>query len=110
MRYSLFSTLNNKTYIPVLTNSRTNLTKDWVKKVKPVRTIFEYHAEFMIEQGHESQWSDSTYKEHRTIQRRLKDFAPKLEFEDLTQNGLSKFVDYLQTIQVNSKKKRAKEF
>lgn len=78
------------------------------KKVKPERTIFEYHAEFMTEQGHESQWSDSTYKEHRTIQRRLKDFAPKLEFEDLTQNGLSKFVDYLQTIQVNSKKKGLK--
>ena len=78
------------------------------KKVKPERTIFEYHIEFMIEQGHESQWSESTYKEHRTIQRRLKDFAPKLEFEDLTQKGLSKFVDYLQTIQVNSKKKGLK--
>lgn len=62
----------------------------------------------MIEQGHESQWSDSTYKEHRTIQRRLKDFAPNLEFEDLTQKGLSKFIDYLQTIQVNSKKKGLK--
>ena len=59
------------------------------KKVKPERTIFEYHIEFMIEQGHESQWSESTYKEHRTIQRRLKEFAPKLEFEDLTQKGLS---------------------
>ena len=78
------------------------------KKVKPERTIFEYHIEFMIEQGHESQWSESTYKEHRTIQRRLKEFAPKLEFEDLTQKGLSKFVDYLQTIQVNSKKKGLK--
>ena len=78
------------------------------KKVKPERTIFEYYIEFMIEQGHESQWSESTYKEHRTIQRRLKDFAPKLEFEDLTQKGLSKFVDYLQTIQVNSKKKGLK--
>lgn len=78
------------------------------KRVKPERTIFEYHIEFMIEQGHESQWSDSTYKEHRTIQRRLKDFAPNLEFEDLTQKGLSKFIDYLQTIQVNSKKKGLK--
>ena len=78
------------------------------KKVKPERTIFEYHIEFMIEQGHESQWSESTYKEHRTIQRRLKDFAPNLEFEDLTQKGLSKFIDYLQTIQVNSKKKGLK--
>lgn len=78
------------------------------KKIKPDRTIFEYHTEFMIEQGRESQWEEATYKEHRTVQRRLKEFAPKLEFEDLTEKGLSKFVDYMHTIQVNSKKKGLK--
>lgn len=78
------------------------------KKIKPDRTIFEYHTEFMIEQGRESQWEEATYKEHRTVQRRLKEFAPKLEFEDLTEKGLSKFVDYMHAIQVNSKKKGLK--
>lgn len=93
---------------PSLEDFKNEFNQRLGKKVKPERTIFEYHIEFIIEQGHESQWSDSTYKEHRTIQRRLKEFAPKLEFEDLTQKGLSKFVDYLQTIQVNSKKKGLK--
>ena len=78
------------------------------KKVKPERTIFEYHIEFMIEQGHESQCREKSHKKDRTIQRRLKDFAAKLEIEELTQKGLSKFIDYLQTIQVNSKKKGLK--
>ena len=78
------------------------------KKVKRQRTLFEYHTEFMIEQGKESQWEESTYKEHRTIQRRLKDFAPDLEFEDLTKQGLSMFVDYMHTVPINSKKKGLK--
>lgn len=78
------------------------------KKVRPQRTLFEYHTEFMIEQGKESQWTEATYKEHRTIQRRLKDFAPCLEFEDLTKQGLSMFVDYMHTVPISSKKKGLK--
>lgn len=78
------------------------------KKVKAERTIFEYHLEFMIEQGRESQWTEATYKEHRTIGKRLMDFAPKLEFEDLTERGLSKFIDYMNTLQVNKTKKGLK--
>lgn len=74
------------------------------KNIKPDRTIFDYHQEFIIEQGRESQWTEATYKEHRTIQRRLKEFAYKLEFEDLTERGLSKFIDYMHSIQINSKK------
>ena len=74
------------------------------KKVKAEKTIFEYHLEFMIEQGRESQWTEATYKEHKTIYKRLTDFAPKLEFEDLTEKGLTKFIDYMNTIQVNKTK------
>lgn len=78
------------------------------KKVKSERTIFQYHEEFMLEQGRSSQWTESTYKEHRTIQKRLKEFAPELEFGDLTEKGLSKFVDYMHTIPINSKTKGLK--
>lgn len=78
------------------------------KKVKAERNIFEYHLEFMIEQGRESQWTEATYKEHRTIGKRLMSFAPKLEFEDLTERGLSKFIDYMNTLQVNKTKKGLK--
>ena len=105
---NIFFIFEQKEIIPTPDEFKDEFNQRLGKKVKRQRTLFEYHTEFMIEQGKESQWEESTYKEHRTIHRRLKDFAPDLEFEDLTKQGLSMFVDYMHTIPINSKKKGLK--
>lgn len=105
---NIFFIFEQKEIIPTPDEFKDEFNQRLGKKVKRQRTLFEYHTEFMIEQGKESQWEESTYKEHRTIQRRLKDFAPDLEFEDLTKQGLSMFVDYMHTVPINSKKKGLK--
>ena len=105
---NIFFLFEQKEMIPTPDEFKDEFNQRIGKKVKRQRTLFEYHTEFMIEQGKESQWEESTYKEHRTIQRRLKDFAPDLEFEDLTKQGLSMFVDYMHTVPINSKKKGLK--
>lgn len=105
---NIFFLFEQKEMIPTPEEFKDEFNQRIGKKVKRQRTLFEYHTEFMIEQGKESQWEESTYKEHRTIQRRLKDFAPNLEFEDLTKQGLSMFVDYMHTVPINSKKKGLK--
>lgn len=105
---NIFFIFEQKEIIPTPDEFKDEFNQRLGKKVKRQRTFFEYHTEFMIEQGKESQWEESTYKEHRTIHRRLKDFAPDLEFEDLTKQGLSMFVDYMHTVPINSKKKGLK--
>lgn len=105
---NIFFIFEQKEIIPTPDEFKDEFNQRLGKKVKRQRTLFEYHTEFMIEQGKESQWEESTYKEHRTIHRRLKDFAPDLEFEDLTKQGLSMFVDYMHTVPINSKKKGLK--
>lgn len=105
---NIFFIFEQKEIIPTPDEFKDEFNQRLGKKVKRQRTLFEYHTEFMIEHGKESQWEESTYKEHRTIQRRLKDFAPDLEFEDLTKQGLSMFVDYMHTVPINSKKKGLK--
>lgn len=74
------------------------------KDKKPQKSIFEYHQDFMVDQGRENQWTEATYKEHATIRKHLLKFAPKLEFSDLTEKGLSLFVEYMQSVRINSKK------
>lgn len=74
------------------------------KDKKPQKSIFEYYQDFMIDQGRENQWTEATYKEHTTIKRHLLKFAPKLEFSDFTEKGLSLFVEYMQNVRINSKK------
>lgn len=105
---NIFFIFEQKEIIPTPDEFKDEFNQRLGKKVKRQRTLFEYHTEFMMEQGKESQWEESTYKEHRTIHRRLKDFAPDLEFEDLTKQGLSMFVDYMHTVPINSKKKGLK--
>lgn len=105
---NIFFLFEQKELSPTQNEFKDEFNQRLGKKVRPQRTLFEYHTEFMIEQGKESQWEEATYKEHRTIQRRLKDFAPSLEFEDLTKQGLSKFVDYMHTVPISSKKKGLK--
>ena len=97
---NIFFIFEQKEIIPTPDEFKDEFNQRLGKKVKRQRTLFEYHTEFMIEQGKESQWEESTYKEHRTIHRRLKDFAPDLEFEDLTKQGLSMFVDYMHTVPI----------
>lgn len=65
------------------------------KKVKD-KTLFQYHAEFMIDQGTECSWSYATAQKHRAAVAHLKAFSDnKLTFEDLDESGFVKFSAWL---------------
>ena len=57
--------------------------------------LFDDYATFIREEGSENKWSDGTYKKHRTVMRHLKDFSPLLTYNDLDENGLNAFSNFL---------------
>lgn len=65
------------------------------KAPKSDKTIFAYYDEFILTEARNNSWSLNTIKEHKTTRRHLEEFAPKLEFCDLNERGLTLFVDYL---------------
>lgn len=103
-----FYFFEQKKEVPSADEFRDEFNKRIGKVTRSEKTLFDCHNEFMIEKGKESQWTESTYKEHMTIRRHLLDFAPKLEFSDLNEKGISMYVDYMLNMEVNSKKKGLK--
>lgn len=65
------------------------------KIVEKDKNFFDCYTEFIISEGKDKSWTDATYKKHRTIKKHMENFAPKLEFSDLTEKGLQTLVDYL---------------
>ena len=63
--------------------------------VEKEKNFFDCYNEFIITEGKDKSWTEATYKKHRTIKKHLQNFAPNLEFSDLTEKGLGMFVDYL---------------
>lgn len=63
--------------------------------VEKEKNFFDCYNEFIITEGKDKSWTEATYKKHRTIKKHLQNFAPNLEFADLTEKGLGMFVDYL---------------
>lgn len=59
------------------------------------KTLFEYYNEFITKEGKEKSWTEATYQKHRTVKRHVFNFAPQLEFADLTEDGLNALTDYL---------------
>ena len=57
--------------------------------------LFDDYATFIREEGSENKWSDGTYKKHQTVMRHLKDFSPLLTYNDLDENGLNAFSNFL---------------
>lgn len=62
------------------------------------KSLYEYYDEFIIKERKEKSWTDSTYRKHRTVKKHIQNFAPNLEFSDLTEDGLNKLTDYMLSI------------
>lgn len=65
------------------------------KKMPDNHSLFDYMDEFVSEMGQMNSWTQNTYKMFAVIKHHLHDFNPSLRFEDLDENGLYGFVDYL---------------
>ena len=65
------------------------------KKMPANHSLFDYMDEFVSEMGQMNSWTQNTYKMFAVIKHHLQDFNPSLSFDDLDENGLYGFVDYL---------------
>lgn len=57
--------------------------------------FFAILDKFSEESAVQNDWSESSVKKFKTLKNHLKDFNPKLTFEDLTEDGLNQFLDFL---------------
>ena len=71
--------------------------RDELNDIKPQRRIplKEYYLEFIKVEGKTRRWKHSTYIKHQTIIRHLDEFHPDLCFEDINENVLNDFIDFL---------------
>ena len=59
------------------------------------KSLFDCYNEFIISEAKEKGWTYATTQKHRTVKTHLYNFSSKLQFSDLTEKGLSQFIDYL---------------
>lgn len=57
--------------------------------------FFDYYDEFTEEMGAQNDWTPSTFGKFAALKNHITAFAPSIEFDDLNDKGLTKFVDYL---------------
>jgi integrase len=71
--------------------------REELNDVKPQRRIplKEYYLDFIKTQGKTRRWKHSTYIKHQTILRHLNEFHPDLCFEEINENLLNEFIDFL---------------
>lgn len=74
-----------------------NGLRNELNDIKPQRRIpiKEYYLEFIKTEGKTRRWKHSTYIKHQTIMRHLDEFHPDLCFEDISENVLNDFIDFL---------------
>lgn len=57
--------------------------------------FFEYFDEFTAEMGAQNDWTAATFAKFKALKKHISDFSQDIEFTDLNEKGLAKFVDYL---------------
>lgn len=75
------------------------------KNKETEKTLFNYLDEFTKEMGSKNSWTTAVYDKFNALKNHLEQFNKNLSFEDLTESGLTKLVDYFQTEVVVSGKK-----
>lgn len=68
------------------------------------KTFYDRFDEFTSEMGVANQWTHSTYEKFSAIKNHLQRFNSELCFEDLTTDGLNRFVEHLRTTPLSSRK------
>ena len=59
------------------------------------RNFWFYYDEFTQEMGAQNDWTAATFGKFAALRNHITDFAPDIEFADLNDKGLTKFVEYL---------------
>ncbi len=62
------------------------------------KNLFHYFDEFTQEMGSLNNWTRSTYLKFHAVRNHLESYNPKLAFSDLTDMGLSGYVNYLRDV------------
>ena len=73
------------------------------------KTLFDYLDEFTAEMGTSNDWTKATFEKFAAVKSHLKNFNPNVSFADLTNEGLTDYVNYLRTVQVAGKKYEDKD-
>lgn len=60
-------------------------------------TLINYFDLFCNESGKRNDWTDATYEKFRAVRNHLIGFKADLSFDDLTENGLLNYIQYLRT-------------
>ncbi len=57
--------------------------------------FFDYFDKFTEERGTGNNWTKATFDKFSALRNHIEDFNPDIKFEDLDENGLNKFIEYL---------------
>ena len=72
---------------------RTNSTE-----VHTDKTLFDYFDDFTREMGNINSWTSATYTKFAAVRHHLETFNASLQFADLTEFGLTQYVNYLREV------------
>ena len=76
-----------------LLSGRTNNTE-----VQTDKTLFDYFDDFTREMGNINSWTSATYAKFAAVRHHLETFNASLQFADLTEFGLTQYVNYLREV------------
>lgn len=65
--------------------------------IEPEKTLFYYLDEFTHEMGAKNGWTIAVYEKFNALKNHLEQYKKNISFDDFTESGLIKFVEYLQT-------------
>ena len=75
---------------------------DFLKEVRGInpeqqseKTFYQAFDDFVRDSRFINSWTDATYKKFHTLREHLTNYNDKLRFDDLNEDGLSRFVSYL---------------
>lgn len=93
---NLFARYHIEEHIPTVHEVKTELGKYFgTMSDKNTANIFDCIDIFVDTMSHQNGWTKGTLTKFHTIKKHLQGFAPRLEFADLTEEGLQKFMQYL---------------
>lgn len=95
---------------PTLNDLKAELAKALSEEKAPVRKkerapgFFDYFDRFVAERGEASQWSLATFNKFRALRKQLKEFRPRIKFDEIDEKRITAFMSFLRTAkgQVNS--------
>ena len=76
-------------------NARTKVEDAKDEELIPQKSFWDIYDEFTAENGKLNDWTKATYEKFAAQRNHLHDFNPDITFDDFTEEGLNKYVDFL---------------